>query len=85
MITLFRLADIDSNLSSIHSLSSHGKGSISFLTGGEINMSEASAVSFLVLGHSDSEDVSVLGEGLLQGGLLGGETEVSDEQGAGIA
>jgi len=48
-------------------------------------MSEASAVSFLVLGHSDSEDVSVLGEGLLQGGLLGGETEVSDEQGAGIA
>jgi hypothetical protein len=79
------LTDINSNLSSVHGLTGHLKSSIGFLAIAEVDMPESSAVTFLVLCDSDSQNISVFRESLLEGGFFSSETEISDEKSAGVS
>jgi hypothetical protein len=42
-------------------------------------MPKAPAISLLVFGHSDAQDIPVFGKSFLQGSFLGRETQVSDK------
>jgi hypothetical protein len=48
-------------------------------------MSEAPAISLLVFGHSDAQNVAVFRKSFLERAFLGRETQVSDKKSAGVS